>query len=92
MPDTDLAKAALVGERLRQCIATAPFRNERLGDRGHGERRRGGARISKTVNDPPIERDGRNRVVPTATNFALVPGESAWARPVDGPSVLSSKG
>ena len=25
MPDTDLAKAYLVGERLRQCIAAAPF-------------------------------------------------------------------
>jgi PleD family two-component response regulator len=25
MPDTDLAKAYLIGERLRQCIAAAPF-------------------------------------------------------------------
>jgi two-component system cell cycle response regulator len=34
MPDTDLAKAALVGERLRQCIAAAPFpAGERIGAR-----------------------------------------------------------
>ncbi len=32
MPDTDLAKAYLVGERLRQCIAASPFYvGERLG-------------------------------------------------------------
>lgn len=32
MPDTDLAKAYLVGERLRQCIAAAPFyAGERIG-------------------------------------------------------------
>ena len=32
MPDTDLGKAYLVGERLRQCIATAPFcTSERVG-------------------------------------------------------------
>jgi len=32
MPDTDLAKAYPVGERLRQCIAAAPFyAGERIG-------------------------------------------------------------
>jgi two-component system, cell cycle response regulator len=32
MPDTDLAKAYLVGERLRQCIAASPFyAGERIG-------------------------------------------------------------
>jgi diguanylate cyclase (GGDEF)-like protein len=32
MPDTDIAKAYLVGERLRQCIAAAPFyAGERIG-------------------------------------------------------------
>ena len=32
MPDTDLVKASLVGERLRQCIAAAPFyAGERIG-------------------------------------------------------------
>ena len=32
MPDTDLVKASLVGERLRQCIAAAPFyAGERVG-------------------------------------------------------------
>ena len=32
MPDTDLAKAYLMGERLRQCIAAAPFyAGERIG-------------------------------------------------------------
>jgi two-component system cell cycle response regulator len=32
MPDTDLIKASLVGERLRQCIAAAPFyAGERIG-------------------------------------------------------------
>jgi hypothetical protein len=32
MPDTDLAKAYLVGERLRQCIAASPFHaGDRIG-------------------------------------------------------------
>ena len=77
MPDTDLAKAYMVGERLRQCIAAAPFQLP------------GGAQIKVTASvgvaslegleDAPdailkradqalycAKRDGRNRVVADA--------------------------
>jgi two-component system, cell cycle response regulator len=41
MPDADLAKAYLVGERLRQCIAAAPFYvGERIGSDGKRRCRR----------------------------------------------------
>ena len=78
MPDTDLAKAYLVGERLRQCIATAPF---------HASERIGTISVTASVGVASLEfpddtpelilkradqalycakRDGRNRVVADA--------------------------
>src|SRR5680860_486964 len=78
MPDTDLAKAYLVGERLRQCIATAPF---------YAGESVGGLEVTASVGVAALEfpedtpdiilkradqalycakRDGRNRVVSDA--------------------------
>ncbi|HUU25273.1 MAG TPA: PleD family two-component system response regulator [Methyloceanibacter sp.] len=78
MPDTDLAKAYLVGERLRQCIATAPF---------YAGESIGGLEVTASVGVSALEfpedtpdiilkradqalycakRDGRNRVVSDA--------------------------
>ena len=78
MPDTDLAKAALVGERLRQCIATAPFpANERIG--AIAVTASVGVAALEFPDDTPelilkradqalycAKRDGRNRVVADA--------------------------
>jgi two-component system, cell cycle response regulator len=78
MPDTDLAKAALDGERLRQCIATAPFPgNERIG--AIAVTASVGVAALEFPDDPPelilkradqvlycAKRDGRNRVVADA--------------------------
>ena len=78
MPDTDLAKAYLVGERLRQCIAAAPF---------YAGKRIGTLEVTASVGVAALEfaddtpelilkradqalycakRDGRNRVVADA--------------------------
>ena len=78
MPDTDLHKAYLVGERLRQCIATAAF---------SGGEKAGGLEVTASVGVAALEfpddtpeiimkradqalycakRDGRNRVVSDA--------------------------
>jgi len=78
MPDTDLHKAYLVGERLRQCIATATF---------SGGEKAGGLEVTASVGVAALEfpddtpeiimkradqalycakRDGRNRVVSDA--------------------------
>jgi two-component system cell cycle response regulator len=78
MPDTDLAKAYLIGERLRQCIAMAPF---------YAGERAGTLRVTASVGVAALEspddtpslilkradqalycakRDGRNRVVADA--------------------------
>ncbi|MGH6734738.1 MAG: PleD family two-component system response regulator [Methyloceanibacter sp.] len=78
MPDTDLGKAYLVGERLRQCIAAAPF---------HAGERIGSLKVTASVGVAALEfpddtpemilkradqalycakRDGRNRVVADA--------------------------
>jgi two-component system, cell cycle response regulator len=77
MPDTDLAKAYLVGERLRQCIAAAPF---------YAGKRIGTLEVTASVGSPRsnpddtpelilkrtdqalycAKRDGRNRVVADA--------------------------
>ena len=78
MPDTDLDKAYLVGERLRQCIATAPF---------FAGERHGALEVTASVGVASLEfpddtpelilrradqalycakRDGRNRVVADA--------------------------
>ena len=78
MPDTDLAKAYVVGERLRQCIATAPF---------YAGEAVGGLEVTASVGVAALEfpedtpdiilkradqalycakRDGRNRVVSDA--------------------------
>jgi two-component system cell cycle response regulator len=78
MPDTDLAKAYLVGERLRQCIATAPFFvGERIG--GLEVTASVGVAALEFADDTPelilkradqalycAKRDGRNRVVADA--------------------------
>jgi len=78
MPDTDLRKAYLVGERLRQCIARAPFyAGERVGDIGITASV--GVAALEFADDTPelilkradqalycAKRDGRNRVVADA--------------------------
>ncbi len=78
MPDTDLAKAYLVGERLRQCIASAPFpAGERTG--AIGVTASVGVAALEFADDTPelilkradqalycAKRDGRNRVVADA--------------------------
>jgi len=78
MPDTDLAKAYLVGERLWQCIATAPcFAGERVG--GLDVTASVGVAALEFADDTPelilkradqalycAKRDGRNRVVADA--------------------------
>jgi two-component system, cell cycle response regulator len=78
MPDTDLGKAYLVGERLRQCIATAPFfAGERVG--GLDVTASIGVAALEFPDDTPelilkradqalycAKRDGRNRVVADA--------------------------
>ena len=78
MPDTDLAKAYLVGERLRQCIAAAPFyAGERIGTLEVTAS--GGVAALEFADDTPelilkradqalycAKRDGRNRVVADA--------------------------
>jgi len=78
MPDTDLAKAYLVGERLRQCIAAAPFfAGERVG--GLDVTASVGVAALEFPDDTPelilkradqalycAKRDGRNRVVADA--------------------------
>jgi two-component system cell cycle response regulator len=78
MPDTDLRKAYLVGERLRQCIATALFcTNERIG--GLQVTASVGVAALEFPDDTPelilkradqalycAKRDGRNRVVADA--------------------------
>jgi two-component system cell cycle response regulator len=78
MPDTDLAKAYLIGERLRQCIAAIPFD---VGDRASALRLTasvGVATIEQPSDTPSrilkradqalycAKRDGRNRVVADA--------------------------
>ena len=78
MPDTDLAKAYLIGERLRQCIAATPFY---VGDRASALRLTasvGVAAIEQPSDTPSrilkradqalycAKRDGRNRVVADA--------------------------
>jgi two-component system cell cycle response regulator len=78
MPDTDLAKAYLIGERLRQCIAAAPFY---AGERASALRMTasvGVAAIEQPSDTPSrilkradqalycAKRDGRNRVVADA--------------------------
>jgi two-component system cell cycle response regulator len=78
MPDTDLAKAYLIGERLRQCIAAAPFY---VGDGASALRMTasvGVAAIEQPTDTPSrilkradqalycAKRDGRNRVVADA--------------------------
>jgi diguanylate cyclase (GGDEF)-like protein len=78
MPDTDLAKAYLVGERLRQCIAVAPFyAGERIGTL-EVTASVGVAALEFADNTPELilkradqalycaKRDGRNRVVADA--------------------------
>ncbi len=78
MPDTDLAKAYLVGERLRQCIAAAPFyAGERIGTLDLTASV--GVAALEFADDTPelilkradqalycAKRDGRNRVVADA--------------------------
>lgn len=78
MPDTDLGKAYLVGERLRQCIASAPFvASERVG--GLVVTASVGVAALEFPDDTPervlkradqalycAKRDGRNRVVADA--------------------------
>jgi two-component system cell cycle response regulator len=78
MPDTDLAKAYLIGERLRQCIAAAPFD---AGERASALKMTasvGVAAIEQPSDTPSrilkradqalycAKRDGRNRVVADA--------------------------
>jgi two-component system cell cycle response regulator len=78
MPDTDLAKAYLIGERLRQCIAAAPFY---AGERVRTLRVTASVGVAtiEAVGDTPsrilkradqalycAKRDGRNRVVADA--------------------------
>jgi two-component system cell cycle response regulator len=78
MPDTDLAKAYLIGERLRQCIAATPFY---LGERASALKLTasvGVAAIEQPSDTPSrilkradqalycAKRDGRNRVVADA--------------------------
>jgi two-component system cell cycle response regulator len=78
MPDTDLAKAYLVGERLRQCIAAAPFYpGERIGTL-EVTASVGVASLEFAEDTPELilkradqalycaKRDGRNRVVADA--------------------------
>ncbi|MFO7476755.1 MAG: PleD family two-component system response regulator [Methyloceanibacter sp.] len=78
MPDTDLAKAYLVGERLRQCIAAAPFyAGERIG-KLEVTASVGVAALEFADDTPELilkradqalycaKRDGRNRVVADA--------------------------
>jgi two-component system cell cycle response regulator len=78
MPDADLAKAYLVGERLRQCIAAAPFfAGERVG--GLDVTASVGVAALEFADDTPelilkradqalycAKRDGRNRVIADA--------------------------
>jgi two-component system cell cycle response regulator len=78
VPDTDLAKAYLVGERLRQCIAAAPFyAGERIGKLDVTASV--GVAALEFADDTPelilkradqvlycAKRDGRNRVVADA--------------------------
>ena len=78
MPDTDLGKAYLVGERLRQCIASAPFfAGDRIGSLGVTASV--GVAALEFPDDTPelvlkradqalycAKRDGRNRVVADA--------------------------
>lgn len=78
MPDTDLNKAYLVGERLRECFATAPFyAGERIG--GLDVTASVGVAALEFPDDTPelilkradqalycAKRDGRNRVVADA--------------------------
>ena len=75
MPETDMAVATMVAERLRRRIATEPFPIQQgaSSDRGHDLDRHRGARAATTT--PPsvlkradqalyrAKRDGRNRVV-----------------------------
>jgi two-component system cell cycle response regulator len=78
MPDTDLAKAYLIGERLRQCIAAAPFY---AGDRASALKMTASVGVAaiELPSDTPsrilkradqalycAKRDGRNRVVADA--------------------------
>ena len=78
MPDTDLARAYLVGERLRQCIAAAPFyAGERIGTL-EVTASVGVASLEFAEDTPELilkradqalycaKRDGRNRVVADA--------------------------
>ena len=77
MPDCDLAKAYQVGERLRQCIAAAPF--EVGGKVGSSVTASVGVAALEFADDTPeqmlkradqalycAKRDGRNRVVADA--------------------------
>jgi predicted signal transduction protein with EAL and GGDEF domain len=86
MPDTDLAKAYLVGERLRQCIAAAPFyAGERIGTL-EVTASVGVAALEFPDDTPELilkradqalycaKRDGRNRVVADA---GLTPAQRA---------------
>ena len=78
MPDTDLAKAYMIGERLRQCIAAAPFY---AGDRASALKMTASVGVAaiELPSDTPsrilkradqalycAKRDGRNRVVADA--------------------------
>ena len=78
MPDTDLAKAYLIGERLRQCIAAAPFDAGEKASALKMTASVGVAAIEQPSDTPSrilkradqalycAKRDGRNRVVADA--------------------------
>jgi two-component system, cell cycle response regulator len=78
MPDTDLGKAYLVGERLRQCIAAAPFYAGKRGGSLDVTASVGVAALEFPDDTPELvlkradqalycaKRDGRNRVVADA--------------------------
>jgi two-component system cell cycle response regulator len=78
MPDTDLAKAYLIGERLRQCIAAAPFYAGERASQLKMTASVGVAAIEQPSDTPSrilkradqalycAKRDGRNRVVADA--------------------------
>ena len=78
MPDMDLAKAYLIGERLRQCIAAAPFYASERASTLRVTASVGVATIESPSDTPSLilkradqalycaKRDGRNRVVADA--------------------------
>ena len=75
MPDTDLAKAYLVGERLRQCIAAAPF---------YAGERIGALEVTASVGVAALERRRHARAHPEARRPGALLRQARWPQPRGG--------